>query len=73
MMEPDANGQELTFTGISTTHKFTKTGKPAMAVTVNSTLDLAANLNQFFNSVQTPDTIVAKVQTRLFQLFRLAQ
>ena len=59
----DANGQELTFTGISTTHKFTKTGKPAMAVTVNSTLDLIANANQFFDSVQTPDTIVAKIQT----------
>ena len=25
----DANGQELTYTGISTVHKFTKTGKPA--------------------------------------------
>ena len=59
----DANGQELTFTGLSTTHKFTKTGKPAMAVTVNASLDLVANLNQFFNSVQTPDTIVAKVET----------
>ena len=56
----DANGQELTFTGISTIHKFTKTGKPAMAVTVNSTLDLIANAAQFFSAVQTPDTIVAK-------------
>ena len=56
----DANGQELTFTGISTIHKFTKTGKPAMAVTVNSTLDLIANAAQFFNAVQTPDTITAK-------------
>jgi uncharacterized protein YjdB len=34
-----------------------------MAVTVNSTLDLIANANQFFDSVQTPDTIAAKVQT----------
>lgn len=58
----DANGQELTFTGISTIHKFTKTGKPAMAVTVNSTLDLIANAAQFFNAVQTPDTITAKTQ-----------
>lgn len=56
----DANGQELTFTGISTIHKFTKTGKPAMAVTVNSTLDLIANAAQFFSAVQTPDTITAK-------------
>lgn len=59
----DANGEEITFTGISTTHKFTKTGAPAMAVTVNTALDLIANKDQFFASVQTPDTIVAKVQT----------
>lgn len=56
----DANGQELTFTGISTIYKFNKTGKPAMAVTVNASLDLIANKDQFFNSVQTPDTITAK-------------
>lgn len=59
----DANGEEITFTGISTVHKFTKTGKPAMASTVNTALDLIANKDQFFNSVQTPDTIVAKTQT----------
>lgn len=59
----DANGQELTFTGVSTVHKFTKTGKPAMAVTVNASLDLIANKDQFFATVQTPDTITAKVQT----------
>ena len=59
----DANGEEITFTGISTVHKFTKTGKPTMAVTVNTALDLIANKDQFFNSVQTPDTIVAKTQT----------
>lgn len=55
----DANGQEITFTGISTTHKFTKTGKPAKAITVNTGLDLA-DVTNFFNAVQTPDTIVAK-------------
>ena len=53
----DANGQELTFTGISTIHKFNKTGKPAKAVTVNTGLGKLANASQFFNSVQTPDTI----------------
>lgn len=53
----DANGQELTFTGISTTHKFSKTGKPAKAVTVNTGLNLIDTTN-FFSSVQTPDTIV---------------
>ena len=56
----DANGQELTFTGISTTHKFTKTSKPAKAVTVNTGLDLVASINNFFSTVQTPDSITAK-------------
>lgn len=56
----DANGQEITFTGISTTHKFTKTNSAAKAVTVNTGLDLIADKANFFNSVQTPDTIIAK-------------
>lgn len=56
----DANGQEITFTGISTTHKFTKTSSAAKAVTVNTGLDLIADKANFFNSVQTPDTITAK-------------
>ena len=55
----DANGQEITFTGISTTHKFTKTNKPAKAVTVNTGLDLA-DVSNFFASVQTPDSIQPK-------------
>ena len=59
----DTNGQELTFTGISTIHKFQKTGKQAMAVTVNTALDLIANKAGFFDSVQTPDTIQAKTVT----------
>lgn len=52
----DANGQEITFTGISTTHKFSKYGKPARAVTVNTGLGLV-DVTNFFNSVQTPDTV----------------
>lgn len=56
----DANGQEITFVGISTTHKFTKTNSPAKAVTVNTGLDLIADKANFFASVQTPDTITAK-------------
>jgi hypothetical protein len=56
----DANGQEITFTGISTTHKFTKTNGAAKAVTVNSSLDLIADKDNFFATVQTPDTITAK-------------
>lgn len=52
----DANGQEITFTGISTTHKFTKTLSPAKAITVNTAFNPIAE-NTFFGSVQTPDTI----------------
>lgn len=55
----DANGQEITYTGISTTHAFTKIGKPAKAVNVDTSLDLV-DTTEFFNTVQTPDTIKAK-------------
>lgn len=58
----DANGQEIVFTGISTTHKFTKTGKAAKAITVNTGLDLVDTTN-FFATVQTPDTVTAKTPT----------
>lgn len=53
----DANGQEITFTGISTTHKFTKTGKGAKAINVDATL---ANITDFFTEVKTPDLVTAK-------------
>lgn len=55
----DANGQEITYTGISTTHKFTKTGKPAKAVNVDTSLDLT-DTTEFFKTVQTPDTVTVK-------------
>lgn len=55
----DANGQEIVYTGISTTHKFTKTGKGAKAMNVDLGKDLA-NVSAFFDSVVTPDTITAK-------------
>jgi phi13 family phage major tail protein len=55
----DANGQEITFTGVSTIHKFTKTGKSAKAITVNTGLDLV-DVSEFFETVQTPDTITPK-------------
>lgn len=58
----DANGQELTFTGINTTHKFSKTGKSAKGVTVNDGLGLA-DTTGFFTSVQTPDTVQPKTAT----------
>jgi phi13 family phage major tail protein len=55
----DANGQELVFTGINTTHKFTKTGKSAKSITVNTGLQLA-DTTDFFTAVQTPDSIQAR-------------
>lgn len=55
----DANGQELTFTGVATTHKFEKTGKGAKAIVVDTGLDLA-DVSTFFAAVTTPDTLTAK-------------
>ena len=55
----DANGQELVYTGIQTTHKFTATGKGAKAMNVDVALD-KADVSTFFDTVTTPDTIQAK-------------
>ena len=55
----DANGQELTFTGISTTHKFAKTGKRAKAINVDLEKGLA-DVSTFFEEVTTIDTLKAK-------------
>ena len=55
----DANGQTLTYTGISTAHKFTKTGKPAKAVNVDMSKQLVDD-STFFAQVQTPDTVKVK-------------
>lgn len=55
----DANGQEIVYTGISTTHKFTKTGKGAKALNVDVGKDLA-DVDEFFDAVTTPDTLTAK-------------
>lgn len=65
----DTTNTELTFTGIATTHKFTK-GKynsttkawekaQVKGVIVDERFD-KADLSTFFNSVQTPDTITPK-------------
>lgn len=65
----DTTNTELTFTGIATTHKFTK-GKynsstkawekaQVKGVIVDERFD-KADLSTFFGSVQTPDTITAK-------------
>lgn len=55
----DANGQEITYTGISTTHKFTKAGKRAKAMNVDLEAD-KADVSTFFDTVTTPDTLTAK-------------
>lgn len=54
----DANGQELTYTGISTAAKSTKTGKPFKAVNVDTSVN-PVNEDDFFSQVQTPDTVNA--------------
>ena len=53
----DANGQELTYTGISTVHKFTKTGKPARAINIDTSVNQSITEDDFFATVNTPDTI----------------
>lgn len=59
----DANGQELTFTGISTTHKFTANNKPAKAVNIDTSVNQTMSESAFFAAVQTPDTIVSAATT----------
>lgn len=55
----ESNGQEVVFTGISTTHKFTKTGKSAKAINVDVALD-KADVTTFFDTVTTIDTLQVK-------------
>lgn len=55
----DANGQEIVYTGISTTHKFTKTGKGSKALVVDVAKNLA-DVSTFFDEVVTPDDLEAK-------------
>lgn len=54
----DANGQELTFTGVGTVHKYTLDGKltSIKAVTVDTSVN-PVDETTFFSTVQTPDSI----------------
>lgn len=52
----DAEGQEITFTGINTSHRFEKNGKTAKAVQVEQDKN-PQNETEFFATVQTPDTV----------------
>lgn len=55
----EANGQEITFTGINTTHKFTALGnKTCKAVNVDTAVNKVVEAD-FFGEVQTPDTVTA--------------
>lgn len=63
----DAEGQELTYTGIMTTHKFTKVldenGNKKGAKAINVDLEKGlADVTGFFDKVQTPDTLKAKTE-----------
>ena len=54
----DANGQTLTYTGVSTIHKFASAeNKPAKAINVDSSVNTGVTEETFFASVQTPDTV----------------
>lgn len=55
----DANGQELKYTGINTSHKFTVGGKTktAKAVNVDTSVNAGVTEIEFFETVQTPDTV----------------
>ena len=56
----DGNNIELTYTGISTSHVFTKGNKPTKAVIVDDTADSKADISTFFDEVTTPDTLKKK-------------
>lgn len=56
----EANGQELVFTGINTTHKFAAlNGKTCKAVNVDTSVNTTVKETEFFAEAQTPDTVAA--------------
>lgn len=55
----ESNDQELIFTGIHTVHKFTKTNATAKGLIVDERIG-SADVETFFETVQTPDTVKAK-------------
>ena len=58
----DANGQELTFTGINTIHKFTTTGQSASGI-VCTAATCGKTEAEFFGAVMTVDDIVTGGET----------
>lgn len=67
----DANGQELTYTGISTVHKFTANNKPARAVNIDTSVNQTMSESAFFATVQTPDTIAGAATTNYTLTFNV--
>ena len=63
----DANGQTMTYTGISTTYKFNtvldQAGDkcPAKAVNIDTSVNMTMTEEAFFDSVKTPDDIAGGV------------
>jgi phi13 family phage major tail protein len=56
----EANGQEITFTGVNTSHKFEALGnKTCKAVNVDTSVNTSVTETEFFATVQTPDTVQA--------------
>ena len=60
----DANGQGLTYTGIATTKKFSKTGKGAKAIVVDTSKELC-DVTNFFSAVTTPDQLTGSTARTL--------
>lgn len=54
----EANGQEIVFTGINTSHKFAAiSNKTAKAINVDTSVNTTVKETEFFAEVQTPDTV----------------
>lgn len=57
----DANGQELTFTGVATTHKFTATSAVAKGMYLDKSVNTTMAESTFFGTVYTPDSFSVSV------------
>lgn len=62
----DTNNQELVFTGVQTIHEFTNGGR-CRAVVIDER-DGKCNLDTFFDTVQTPDTIAVLASSAVTNL-----
>lgn len=59
--DTDATGTELTFTAITTIHKFTKTGKVNKRVVLDSSAGNTTDIADWFTEVKTPDNVEGTV------------